>query len=272
MVLLSVATLLLSAGAGFATAQTTDSLPVTDLVGTWSSKSNSTLTGPGFYDPIKDSFIEPKHTGISYSFTADGHYEEAYYRAIANRTSSHVLFLRFNNRTYIAELEYQADENGVAKNPKCPKGIIQWQHGTFKKLANGSLELTPIETDGRQMYSDPCSYKTSVYTRYKAKEHFKQYEVLKDPYHQISRLNLFKWDGAPMMPLYLAMSPPTMLPTTTLNPTNTPTPSSTKQKRSEFSFSPSVLSKRSPQQQRADRWWWLGVVLTMTGGTLYFVF
>lgn len=41
----------------------------------------------GFYDPVKDSFIEPKNTGISYSFTADGHFEEAYYRAVANRTS-----------------------------------------------------------------------------------------------------------------------------------------------------------------------------------------
>ena len=29
--------------------------------------------------------IEPSHPGISYSFTADGHYEEAYYRAISNR-------------------------------------------------------------------------------------------------------------------------------------------------------------------------------------------
>jgi hypothetical protein len=31
--------------------------------------------------------IEPKHTGISYSFSADGFYESAYYRAIANRMS-----------------------------------------------------------------------------------------------------------------------------------------------------------------------------------------
>lgn len=77
------------------------------LVGTWSSKSNKTLTGPvrslnspvaasnmwvatyeafqGFYDPVHDKLIEPSHTGVSYSFTGDGFYEEAYYRAIANR-------------------------------------------------------------------------------------------------------------------------------------------------------------------------------------------
>lgn len=45
------------------------------------------LTGlQGFYDPVSDRLTEPSLTGISYSFTADGHYEEAYYRAISNRT------------------------------------------------------------------------------------------------------------------------------------------------------------------------------------------
>jgi hypothetical protein len=41
----------------------------------------------GFYNPVADEFIEPSLTGISYSFTPDGFYEEAYYRAIANRMS-----------------------------------------------------------------------------------------------------------------------------------------------------------------------------------------
>ena len=31
--------------------------------------------------------FEPTLTGFSYSFTDDGHYEEAYYRAISNRGS-----------------------------------------------------------------------------------------------------------------------------------------------------------------------------------------
>lgn len=73
------------------------------IVGTWSTKSNSTFTGPvrlslrvpaqdhdsntrqGFYDVAKDAMIEPAHPGISYSFTDDGFFEEAYFRAIANR-------------------------------------------------------------------------------------------------------------------------------------------------------------------------------------------
>lgn len=74
-----------------------------DLVGTWSTKSRSVATGPvciyfqdrgevlekltdqGFFDPVEDRLIEPKHTGISYSFTADGYYEVAYYRSLSNR-------------------------------------------------------------------------------------------------------------------------------------------------------------------------------------------
>ena len=54
------------------------------LVGTWTTKSRAVLTGPGFYDPVKDKMTEPPLTGISYSFTADGHFEEAYYRAGEN--------------------------------------------------------------------------------------------------------------------------------------------------------------------------------------------
>jgi hypothetical protein len=43
-------------------------------------------TKQGFYDPVADKLIEPQLAGISISFTADGFYEEAYYRAVSNRT------------------------------------------------------------------------------------------------------------------------------------------------------------------------------------------
>ncbi|KAF2788914.1 hypothetical protein K505DRAFT_410614 [Melanomma pulvis-pyrius CBS 109.77] len=229
--------------AGLAAAQT---FPA-DLVGTWSSKSNSTLTGSGFYDPVNEKFTEPAHTGISYSFTADGHYEEAYYRAIAN-----------------------------PQNPKCPQGIMQWQHGSFTKEANGSLVMAPIAVDGRQLYSDPCAYKSAIFTRYNASEMFKRYEVLTDGYRQITRLNLYKFDGSPLIPLYLAMSPPQMLPTTTLNPLTTSTPggakATSKVRRSELPLNHNVFEKRTPQMQRADNVWWFGVFLTTSGGVLYFLY
>jgi hypothetical protein len=80
-----IAALLLSGAAILGAQAQTAALPA-ELVGTWTSKANSTMTGPDFYDPVNEKFTEPKHTGISYSFTADGHFEEAYYRAVANRT------------------------------------------------------------------------------------------------------------------------------------------------------------------------------------------
>lgn len=42
-----------------------------------------------FYDLANDELLEPKLPGISYSFTSTGYYEEAYYRAIANRGSAY---------------------------------------------------------------------------------------------------------------------------------------------------------------------------------------
>lgn len=238
-----LATLLLS-GAALLQVHAQDAVPPpADLVGTWNSKAGSTQTGPGFYDPQKETFTEPDHPGISYSFTADGYFEEAYYRAVAN-----------------------------PQNPKCPAGIIQWQHGKFSKLTNGSLVLEPIKVDGRQLYSDPCLFKNSVYTRYNATELFERYEVLIDGYTQKTRLNLYKFDGSPMMPLYQAKTTPEMLPTTTLNPLTTPTPAGGKVKRGDLPLNHGVVFQKTPGSVRADQWWWFGVFLTAGGGALYFFF
>ena len=61
----------------------------------------------------------------------------------------------------------------TATTPSCPKGIMQFQHGTYEKNSTGALILTPFGVDGRQLLSDPCSGRTSVYTRYVQKETFK---------------------------------------------------------------------------------------------------
>jgi hypothetical protein len=228
----------------------------------------------GFYDALNDEFIEPSRTGISYSFTADGYFEEAYYRAIAN-----------------------------PQDPSCPSGIMQWQHGTWVKNADGSLSLTPLAVDGRQLLSEPCNGKNAVYTRYNQSESFKvshagqshmsrtrvrslttrpqSYEQLTDAYHNIPRLNLYKFDGSPMNPMYLAYSPPQMLPTTTLNPLATATASATgKSSKSKRSLDAEVpldwklkLEPQGTQQMvqhiNADRLWWFGLGLTGVGGLLY---
>jgi len=225
-----------------------------DIVGTWSSKSNQTLTGPGFYDPVKDVITEPSRTGISYSFTSDGYYEEAYYRAISNPAV-----------------------------PSCPSAIMQWQHGSWQLLANGSLVLTPIAVDGRQVLSEPCKYKNSIYTRYNQSELMKSYSAYLDKYHGIQRLDLFRFDGSPLPPMYLAFQPPMMLPTTTLNPTSTAaaTAGATTAAKAKRGLEPEIPLSWKPFLENdetrdivhridADRLWWIGVSLTGVGGLLYF--
>ncbi|KAJ9230646.1 hypothetical protein DTO280E4_1042 [Paecilomyces variotii] len=213
-----------------------------DLVGTWSTKSRQVITGPGFYDPVNEKFTEPSHTGISYSFTEDGYYEEAYYRAVANPSS-----------------------------PDCPQGIIQWQHGTYSKEPNGSLVLTPFAVDGRQLLSNPCASDLSAYTRYNQSELFKQYEIQTDKFHNVLRLNLYQFDGTPVIPMYLVYRPPQMLPTQTLNPIAQKTGSARKAKRDlidEETIEPlnkHAFVKRS-EPEAIDKWWWFGLFMTSAGG------
>lgn len=142
-----------------------------------------------FYNPINDSFSEPYGPGISYSFTKT-HYESAIYRAIANAT-----------------------------NPACPGAILQFQHGTYTIASNNSLMLSPFGVDGRQMLSRPCEGDFSTYERYDQPEVMREWVVSEDKYKKVQRLDLGKWDGEKIQPLYLAYRPPMMLPTGTMNPT-----------------------------------------------------
>ncbi|PGH00904.1 hypothetical protein GX51_05568 [Blastomyces parvus] len=235
------------------------------LIGTWTTKSKKVLTGRGFYDPETDRLKEPSRTGISYSFSDDGFYEEAYFRAIPDPAM-----------------------------PECPRGIMQFQHGTYRVEPNGSLILTPFSSDGRQLISNPCSSKGGArYYRYIQPELFQRYEVLIDPYHKIQRLNLFRFDGSPMHPMYLAVRPPQMLPTHTLNPTDSPDGAATatstaagerkvKAKRTqgpeetEREFNPISKSSfakrmdyyhsRMDRLSSSDKLWWIGVIMTSVGG------
>lgn len=43
---------------------------------------------------------------------------------------------------------------------------MQWQHGSFIQNSTGSLILTPIAVDGRQLLSEPCLYDNAIYTRW----------------------------------------------------------------------------------------------------------
>ncbi|KAJ5216576.1 uncharacterized protein N7498_002983 [Penicillium cinerascens] len=222
---------------------------VDDIVGTWTTKSQQVLTGPGFYDPLNDRLIEPDLTGISYSFDADGNYEEAFYRALANRE-------------WIRSMIY-TELTDEATDPECPSGIMQWQHGSYKLSANGSLALHPIAVDGRQLLSEPCRQDFGAYTRYNNTEHFKEISVSIDKYHRAQRLDLIKSNGEKIQPMYLAYRPPKMLPTHTLNPVPT------SKKKRDLSGA-GIHQAIREELINPDRWWWFGVMMTSLGGIAFF--
>ncbi|KAF3480550.1 ROT1 protein [Arthroderma uncinatum] len=216
------------------------------LVGTWTTKSRKVVTGPGFYDPVNDKLIEPSLTGMSYSFSDDGFFEEAQYRAVSNPT-----------------------------NPECPKGYMLFQHGKYEIHPNGSLVLDPtyFQDDGRKLESNPCKGKMATYSRINQIETFKRYEVQLDEFHGIQRLNLYGHDGAPVNRMFLVYKPPQMLPTKHLNPTV----HASKRKRDVVDglFNTpldrhSILPRQLLTSANMDRWWWLGVVMTFIGGIALF--
>ena len=75
-----------------------------------------------------------------------------------------------------------------------------------------------------------------------------------------------------MMPLYLAMSQPQMLPTTTLNPLVTQTAAPKNSKRGEFPLNHEAIFKRTTGSTKANQWWWFGVLMTASGSLLYYFF
>jgi Chaperone for protein-folding within the ER, fungal len=103
-----------------------------------------------------------------------------------------------------------------------------------------------------------------------------------DPFHNVKRLNLYKFDGSPIHPMFLAYTPPQMLPTSTLNPTASETgtggkpTSNSRVKRAVDYMAPqsqeplnknAILTPSEPFN--ADRWWWVGIGLTAVGTMLY---
>lgn len=82
--------------------------------------------------------------------------------------------------------------------------------------------------------------------------------------------------------MYLAYSPPQMLPTTTLNPTVTATSgasstsTSSKMKRGlggetmEVPVNWKMSKKVGMDAMNPDHWWWTGLTLTGIGGLMYF--
>ena len=112
-----------------------------------------------------------------------------------------------------------------------------------------------------------------------------KWQVYIDPYTKLTRLDLYKFDGSPMNPMFLAYSPPQMLPTVTMNPTATATASTTakaKSKRGLEDLLTFPLNKNAKHIKRdgdaplgllhrldLNVFWWTGIGMTIFGGAAY---
>jgi hypothetical protein len=171
-----------------------------------------------------------------------------------------------------------------AKNPSCPESVLQFQHGTYTETDTGGLKLTPIAVDGRELISAPCDGDTSALKRYNQPETIKSYQVSKDAYTGAARLDLYQFNGSPMIPMFLAYTPPQMLPTVTMNPTAAAsgaaatTAANGKRSESDSLYGRDLpLNKDSQHIKRSDGWsgedsawiWWTGLGMTLVGGVAY---
>ncbi|CAO1636361.1 unnamed protein product [Sympodiomycopsis kandeliae] len=186
MVVLTVIT-----ASGLANAQSGEQNNVTTLAGTWSSGSGSVVTGLKFFNPGSGVFTYPKAAGQSYSFTDDGHWEQALYIYETNPSK-----------------------------PSCVSAQLIWQHGTYVlHSSNNSLTLTPFKGDGRQQISDRCASESNKIQSYNQVETMLGFEIHLDTHYTKAAysLQLYEFDGTPKPVMWQIYNPPQMLPTEQLH-------------------------------------------------------
>ncbi|WWD19511.1 hypothetical protein CI109_103972 [Kwoniella shandongensis] len=197
----------------FAQGDLTAANNLTDLEGTWSSNP-AVSTGGDICIPAEMKFNYPANTGISYSFTNDGFFEEVQYRYTAN-----------------------------ASNPSCITAFILWQHGTYVLNNDGSMTLNPFGPDGRIQVQDPCAATTNIITYYDQQTTFADWGIIVDATTGNYQLNLNRFDGAKMPYMYLVAKPPNMMPTQVLTGVNASGQTNTRKR--DLTSSPLNYFKRS---------------------------
>jgi len=192
---------------------------VTSIGGTWASGSQNVVTGSGFVNPANLSFNYPVTTGISYSFTEDGYYEIARYRMYGNGSA-----------------------------PQCITGVMNWAHGTFQYVTNGSLVMTPFG-DGFQQIQSPCSATSNFLETYNDTELYLEWIIYQDSVLGFI-LQLYQFDGSPLPIMTQVSKTPNMLPLRALRNT---------------SSSSSKLSKRSTNDAPPTGRWATASIIALGG-------
>ena len=114
-----------------------------------------------------------------------GHYEIARYRFTANATQ-----------------------------PSCITGVLNWAHGTYELLPNGSIWMVPFG-DGYQQVQDPCAATSNFFQNFNYTELYLSWRIFTDPVDGY-KLHLFEFDGTPVAPQFQVSTTPNMLPTQSL--------------------------------------------------------
>ncbi len=91
-----------------------------------------------------------------------------------------------------------------------------WQHGQYQFLSNGSILANPIPIDGRMQVQDPCAAKSNVIQQFNTSVLFQSWAIVQDV-QRGPKLQLTRFDGALLHPMYRIADPPNMLPTVTLS-------------------------------------------------------
>lgn len=250
------------------------------------------LNKQSFYDPIKDRLIEPLRTGISYSFSADGYYEEAYYRALDNRELSLLPLcvspaLTWNAFSYKSAM-HTRHAPVAAWKLSAPRERLYAPDSDRSRRPSAHIQSMPIEfLDLHALQSNRALRGESFVSRRSAQHRapctdvisYQRYEAYIDPYHNHMRLNLFRFNGAPLPPMYLVYNSPQMLPTTTLHPLPTSStmtiPGATgagdakaQRRDSKIVLRAAAGGSNVTSQKQACRLFWAGITLTGIGSVL----
>lgn len=95
--------------------------------------------------------------------------------------------------------------------PSCIVGILNWVHGQYTLLNNGSILMEPFG-DGYQQIEDPCGAQSNFIQNYNNTELYVAWAFVQDPVDG-TKLQLYQFDGSPLPPLYPISTTPEMLPT-----------------------------------------------------------
>lgn len=95
--------------------------------------------------------------------------------------------------------------------PTCITGVLNWVHGTYSFLSNGSILMTPMG-DGFQQIQDACAAQSNFVEFYNDTELYLTWNIVQDPTAG-PKLYLFQFDGTQLAPMAQVSTTPNMLPT-----------------------------------------------------------